>query len=355
MFDLVIAAALMMQAGASQRDSVAVQRERVEAAYAEYKAAARAVERADSIEKARRLHADVGPLDSMIAAPFIIVTRGPEAQQTFRAFRNAIAKRRTQVAGLEAFPPITLLVQVDSQYPRFQLMGRAARHHLVMLHSRARENYGNLALVALDNALLDYAPQPLRVWLGDSRYTGGRERETVSRALATARSGVAKRCVSGDTSACVTGFELTTNPDSMRGYTRAEIRAIAARTPGVNRRIYSDCVDLGDTSQCLRYLAPRGGPPMPIPQIARASLLAFAIDRGGDGSVARLSRGASVEAALTAAANMDASMLIGEWQASVLAQRPAAAAGTGARGLVTLAWAGLFLAFALRSTRRRFG
>lgn len=332
----------------------AAYRARIDSLLPEYRAAQRALARVDSVRKAEQLAAQREPLDSLFFAPFVVVTPHSKAARVLPIFRNAIEERHALLAQLEDAPPITLLIERDSQYRAFQSMAKAPRHHKVSLLREDRERDRRIVGNAIDDALMDLAPPSVRAWLLDGRIARGHNAKSAYRALATSPSAMAQRCHDGGAEDCVLTLGLGAPFDSARGYTNEQIRMFAVRAQGTNRRAYTDCRDSGIMAQCFAVLRPYGGPPLPLGNIPRANFLAFALERGGAGSMARLNAsGPDAAAAIAAAAGTDVRTLAREWREDLEAAKPLANAGTGLAGLATLVWAVAAMLFAIRSTRRR--
>jgi len=112
------------------------------------------------------------------------------------------------------------------------------------------------------------------------------------------------------------------------------------------------CV-MGDLDACAYVLGLRA-PDTPDPggqyyPLARADLLLFALDQGGEGAWDRLrdGQGNTAEEHLAAAAGMPADSLIARWRSGLLAMRPEHGPISGSVTLAFLAWSSVILAAAL--------
>ena len=121
----------------------------------------------------------------------------------------------------------------------------------------------------------------------------------------------------------------------------------------------------GDLAECDRLLTDMLGRyksaqnrlwTVPFGADVRASLLWYALVRGGEGAWGRLLAHAdgTALAALEAASGLTADALMREWRGWLLESRPVRHAGLGIQVLRGSAWILLLIALAARSTRWRF-
>jgi hypothetical protein len=93
--------------------------------------------------------------------------------------------------------------------------------------------------------------------------------------------------------------------------------------------------------------------PIPLNLYTRATLLGFALERGGPSAYARLLRAKGTPLEILAnTAGVAPEVLVNEWRSRVLAALPRSAVPTGAETTVLLAWTVLFGVVATRRLRR---
>ena len=191
----------------------------------------------------------------------------------------------------------------------------------------------------------------------------------IYRQVVLAPSHAARACLAGEPAGCLAAFGLAP-PDAPLSdqYSLQERRHLvqlnAARFFRGAPRELAMCTagDLGECDGLLDdYLARHPSAEfrlwsVPFGPDVRASLLWYALTRGGAGAWGRLLAHADDEpvAALEAASGLDWNALLREWRAWVLQSRPVRQAGLGAHALTGAAWVLLLIALAARSTRWRF-
>lgn len=216
---------------------------------------------------------------------------------------------------------------------------------------------------AIGAALGRALPQDLRTWSGfggvplnsDAVY-----RETY-RSLALSTSPAARDCLDGDVARCLDALSLTEPGASWeRWYDDATLVAWA-RTEAARQYTSGESAhacEAGRTlAACRALIERRGGPPPPLPPIARASLLAFLVEERGTSAwdVLVTDTTGALRDRLAAAAGRDAAALIGAWRTRVVAERPARFGELGGSSAATLFWVAILASLASRSTRWRFG
>jgi hypothetical protein len=115
------------------------------------------------------------------------------------------------------------------------------------------------------------------------------------------------------------------------------------------------CMD-GDTASCATALGLGTDAVGGESDVARATLVGLALERGGPGAWTRFLEDPAMPPAdaLTHAAGVSVGTLISEWQARVLAGRQETHAGLGGTSAIAFLWILFFALFATRSTRWRF-
>lgn len=190
------------------------------------------------------------------------------------------------------------------------------------------------------------------------------------RQVATTSSIVTRACLSGDAEACGSAMALETAFGRMGPeyeievladwYTPEERRALVATRAWFSRRaqrLRARCVVDNDVSACDEYLLEFGYDWTPLGIDVRETLVAFALDRGGEGAWGRLVEQPEMTPAeaLEYASGQPVDELLEGWRAELLAHRPETfeplVPGSGR----ALLWTLLFAALAMRSTRWRLG
>ena len=351
----LVMAAPVPAAAQSLSAEAAAQKARVESLLPAYTSAREALRVRDSVRAAARRNAGREPLDTVHIPPFRIVTQRSLSDELVPVVREVLSDEYLRsLQGIENAQPLTLLVQREVYGP-FHEMGKQPRHYLVSLYSDKAGRRRQAVTQVLDNAVVAMLPAVVEAWLVDPNLTTGRDRESVYRHLATRSAKSAQRCYAGSVEDCITALGLGERLDSLNGYSPDQIRALVARGAGSGgARARSDCVQGRDLSACIAVFASHGGVPLPIGSIARASLLAFAIEQGGTGSIARLAAShGDVGAAIASAANRPLDAVVADWRAEILSARPDTGAQAVKASFAGLIWISIASMFMMRSTRRR--
>ena len=209
-------------------------------------------------------------------------------------------------------------------------------------------------------ALMD---SDLQHWLGTYRTSSGSPSTYVVsfEELATSASPLGRRCLVGDTGACVEALAMGDPDDALwrwyeAPYRREFVRGKRWSLRPVAPERYDACID-GDDAACDAVL--RSGTRVsiepPVRTLARHSFVALALEIGGRDAFARLidSHGRPLDERLSVAAGVPVDSLAVLWQARIASAAPQRAgfpAGTAASSLIWI----LFFAFlSSRSTRWR--
>lgn len=188
--------------------------------------------------------------------------------------------------------------------------------------------------------------------------------ELVHRIVATTHSRVTRGCLGGDAEACASAMALGTTTDLAQlreWYTPQERRSLVATSFARMSRIRADarrrCVERSELAVCDRMLLDYSRDWAPLGGDVRASLLAYAIERGGPGAWDRLIEhpGMTRVEAMEHAAGMPMSEILAGWQARLVAARPEVYEGLVPKSGLALVWTLFFAALAMRSTRWRLG
>lgn len=333
--------------------AAAALRARVDSLVPEWRAAGLRMQQRDSVQRMERRLKDAAKLDTLASPPFVIITRQSYASSVFKLFREALRQHKNMLAGLEAAPTVTLLVGSDVAFGQMQ---KAPRHRVVsMIMTFHRGLRQRIADAAVDDALFEFMSDSTRAWLMDGKISTGVNYTDTFRELATTDAALTQGCLDARTESCLDALGLGAPLDSLHGHTPEQIRRLAARSAVPGNALQRGCVDRNDFQQCMRFYAPYGGPPLPLSANARAGVLRFAFQRGGRGSVARAMRGAGPADAIALAAGMPVEDLVADWRRTIDRERSVPSRGIATGSATTLLWAGVAVAFALRSTRRRVG
>lgn len=347
--------------------------------------------RLDSIRAAR---ADV-PHDTMRIGPLTVLATAERAEEA-RAGVGAAWRRvgpilRGRGASLSE---AVLVVDPDRQLTALRPRGRTQR-----IFGRSWRTFvfdgGMLeeqAIEALAREASYGARRPLREWTdlsGIFEPAGGHDLEALYRRLILHPAPAMKGCLGGDTESCWTAMGLGRAEDPVEEWVRAERleEERAGYTPGplpsigparADRSVLDPwlrCQSEG-AARCDAFFVGRTWMmAVPMPAELRTDLIAFALARGGSGSLDRLLSGwppaaerdtedpaydrrvfASVlRARLAAASGLDESDLMDAWRDRIVTARPDLRAGADVGRFATFLWILLFAVFAARSTRWRLG
>lgn len=195
--------------------------------------------------------------------------------------------------------------------------------------------------------------------------------EDAYRQVATTSSRVTRACLADDAQACGGAMALDTTFDRIGGpdvglemlatwYTPEERRALVARRGWFSREAQNlrrRCVIDSDVSACDEYLLEYGYDWTPLGVDVRETLVAFALDQGGDGAWLRLMEYPEMTPAeaLEHASGQSIDDLLEGWRAQLVAHRPATFEPLVPSSGRAFLWTLLFAALAMRSTRWRLG
>jgi len=322
--------------------------------------AARLGEAAEDSARAARAAARVAELDSVRVGPFALIGTKGRVAEAAPAFAAAYTRLR----------PLGQSVARTVAGRTFVLQRGLETDVLRTLQTRPRTiqvwtGFGDperAAASAIGSAVASALPEEARGWLGGmpvaislptDQWRAIRWRLTLSAADA------AERCYRGDPQACWAAMSPDGGAGWSRWYTPEQIRGMVSRTSdrfgAPPQELRRACLQDADAAACRRYLAD-SPPPPPLDEHARASLLAFALQRGGAGALDRLiaADGALPQRLAAAAGTGSPDRLILDWRAHVLEAEPRRAASPGGV-LMLLVWIGVLATLAGRSTRWRLG
>ena len=211
-------------------------------------------------------------------------------------------------------------------------------------------------------AISDELPAAQRGWIGNAAVGFAPAPQSLYRELVLAPSRVAERCRAGAVEACwdAMGAVPRTDPlaDVRAWYTQAERRLVAGARVDPSEA-WAACAQGGVPEACDAYLAERRDRVVPLGGGARASVVALALELGGEGALTRFARGVTAppdfREAVGRTAGMDPDAVMTEWHRRVTTAAPdRAGLARGAR-LAALFWVLVFLGLSTRSTRWRLG
>jgi hypothetical protein len=216
-----------------------------------------------------------------------------------------------------------------------------------------------------------------------------RAMEDVYRSIATTESRATRSCLEGNVTSCRSAlglsYERLRSPSRFRDPTVDEIAAFESGQVERLREWYTDderrllvtrlgqfrfrngarggrarwgaCVEEHVTATCDQLLAEVWQDWAPMPGSVRESLLAHALEVGGEGAWTRLREDPTMSPseALAYSAGMPLSELLEEWREAVVASRPDAYGDLIPKTALTLMWIFVFGVFAMRSERCRLG
>jgi hypothetical protein len=181
----------------------------------------------------------------------------------------------------------------------------------------------------------------------------------------TAPSPLVRECRNGDLAACRRALVFINVSDQIREWYDEDGREQLIRgLPGLIRQdpeAAEVCFDRGWDEVCIAILQGlRSGPPPPLSYSTRASLVSFALQRGGDGAYGtmfdaahHLADSTMVPHVVAAAAGLPIDTLLSEWRTAVINARPEQVTLRLRSTLVAVLWiVGLF-GMAMRNTRWR--
>ena len=226
-----------------------------------------------------------------------------------------------------------------------------------------------LAALLAANSPMPPPDQALESWLGGTLRPGRRaaqEQTDVYVQLVTAPSTIVRTCFLGALPACRVALELQRSGDALDLWYpgAAERRALVIRSfadyfnHGAGAASFQSCAG-GTDSVCAALLRrlPAGSLPRPLDAEARTTLLRGVLRLGGRDAYRRLvaDPSAPVGDRIASAANAELDTVLAGWRREILAARPPSVALPWWAVSLALAWATLFAACALRSSRWRLG
>ncbi|HEX6590120.1 MAG TPA: hypothetical protein VF039_14030 [Longimicrobiales bacterium] len=311
-------------------------------------------------------------LDTQRVGPLTVVSDRRESVQARETVRRALAELGGAPAGVERLLDSTYLVLAFGGNADAFDLAEGAGARVVRLtvpqwmpRSTQVRRVARSIAVALGAAL----PDDLRTWSGSAgvALAGDDVYREAYRTLSLSTSPAARACLAGVIERCMDALSLTEPGASWQawydeaGLVRwavSEAGRVPRRERVSTREAAARACDEGRTfAACRSLIEQRGGPPPPLQPVARASLLAFALEEGGAAAwgVLAADKAGTIADRLGAAAGMDAPALLEAWRARVVTERPTAFADLGRSSASILLWLIVLAALASRSTRWRLG
>jgi hypothetical protein len=192
-----------------------------------------------------------------------------------------------------------------------------------------------------------------------------RSLESAYRIVAMTQSQASRACLSGDIDACASAMGLGTATGVRQiedWYSPNERWSLIARTyagarMGRNSNTIAACLDERSIEHCDQILVDAYRDLTPYRSDVRATLVAHALEVGGQGSWSRLRESADMtpSEALEHASMVPAEELIASWLHRLVENRPDTYERLLPKSGLTMLWALFFAALAMRSTRWRMG
>lgn len=363
---LVLAAlvAMAMPAGAQERPGS-------DADWARYEELVGAVRRSSQMDALRRAEltesrrADLPAIDTVAVGPLRVITWPDRTRDVVELVRAGWERAVGSGGGpvLErALAGSVLVLHLD------QPIRHRVRQRYSVPHALDDPGFARALDQTLDQMLSDRIPSKVSVWLGIPRLFTARDPD-LYREMVLSGETAGRDCALGDTARCRTLLALDEMADAERArawYDAAGVRATVLETARARRLLGHTVVEhcrQGDDEACFDALLFRiEGEPYrlttPYRAADRRSLISFARERGGDGSLGRLlsDPDASVAEALEATAGTDLGTLLTEWSADLRQGSVAHSAPERRRQRTTaLAWVSVFAFLSMTNTRWRLG
>ena len=227
---------------------------------------------------------------------------------------------------------------------------------------------GLLAQFLISSAPIGDPDPAFHRWLGDAvrpAFDSGGSLSGVYTALVTSPFSVAHDCFNGDLTSCGSALNLNEGVGALtrRYRTPEDRRLLISRVQShfehtAEKVVAESCLNGADTS-CVQLLQAisAGALVPPLPPVARASLVQFAVRLGGREAYQRLAASAghsmSERLSLTAAVPVDS--LLRQWRDQVIRHRPEPVAVPIGVVSAGLGWIMVFGMCGLRSSRWRVG
>ena len=230
-----------------------------------------------------------------------------------------------------------------------------------VVEERVRAAIGSILIMKLDYDV------PVRRWIAGPI----REPADLSwtyRQVALTSSNATRACIAGDPMACWAGLGLgVTDADRLATWYSEEerIRTVWSQMRTFRARRQADdpdivaCVERRDVPACDRVILERlyWWDATPLSQEVRATMLWYALERGGEGAWDRLAGSIDepLAQALLQTSGLTAEELAEGWRAWVVQARPEVHAVLGTTRWAAFFWILILIALAMRSTRWRLG
>jgi hypothetical protein len=334
-------------------------------------------DRADSLHRDSLIAANQVELDTTQVGPLRIAHLPGQRELAEEVFGEVWSTYSALMAGSESLLDDQIFVfrfgwSLEGMYvdgPHVRKVDLSRRFGRSRLLEKAGDEVGRAIMSALP-------PDSSRVrsWMGSLPLTSVRDWEWIYRNLASTPALAAKRCYRGEVRWCWEamgqtfgggGWEEWYSPEERRLLVESRYRyRLALDSPRFNRPdlLAHGCVTLRSDRACLLLLerpwhVPGSLARIPLGPSTRASLVAEAMEQGGEGAFARFlaQPGAPFPDRLGSASGLHPDSLMARWRDRVLEARPELHAGLLLSPVSLAIWILILLAVASRSTRWRLG
>lgn len=326
-------------------------------------------------EDRRRAAAAATRVDTLAVGPLAVLTPSGQAESTRELFARVWEEHFAHLGHSPALERSTFAYQRVEDEPlpiHVEGGGHVLYRDAWVPVFRVEENVRSLIAGAMSHDLRE-SDALVGDWVWGNALDAEPLEETYRRIAITA-SRATRGCLAGDTDACAAalGLELPPGEGVVAGetpardllaewYTPEERQARVSRHRVWRSRraqvLRARCTQEDDIAACDEYMQRFGWNWAPMGPEARESVLAHALDRGGEGAWTRLLEDPEMapREALEHASGASLEDLLASWQSELVANRPETFEALGGSSGRAFLWTLLFAALALRSTRWRLG
>lgn len=310
----------------------------------------------------------VTALDTLFVGPFTLIARKSQSGELRRLVRDIYPWYADLLAGIPRFERI-FTYEIGPAATGLGVTGD--RSEIWLKEFSTPEERATDVQRVIQSQLVDVVPDAMRDWMGlrGPAPTDAQEWGYLYRDLVTAASQSASLCLKGEAESCWVTLQLLPGLEAREEvwksararrlwYSDDQIRARAqgwiAENPEMQYPTRADCKG-GSVSACEAILEKSSWLGPPVRDGAHLTMASFALERGGEGSFARLQNTeGSIRSRLAAAAQMSETELAEAWSAKIRAARPVVHADLDRAALVVFLVFVLLGVMARSSTRWRF-
>jgi hypothetical protein len=309
--------------------------------------------------RARLRAAIEGGVDTLLVRGMTVITPSPDSELARDLFEAAWTRYYLEVES-DALRDWTFTFQSGEKSVDIYVDPDAQSRSIEMRWWQSQDDVVRILGAAIGNAVLqDIDGTTVGRWTTADPFRD-LDPGALYREFALTASASVRECLSGEGDACLVSLDLGPSAPTLDAwYTPEERRRLVGsgdfRVTRENQSERDECLEVAEYTTCDALLRASAKTWAPLSSGARASLLGFAIDRGGEGAWRRLSeRGdASVEEALAFTSGIALESLIAEWRQWIVEGRPDPYGGLLGSSALTGLWILLFAGLAMRSTRWR--